>query len=513
MAVGARRSAERTAIAAVVAAGFMVFILAGGAGVARATGHVAALAIVVALALGIGAAAFTRARQRLPEALDGAARRRPVVAGFFALSVLLAFVQIGRLGAFMADPANRWGSVFPAPSATDHMCLSAYVQAADLSRRGDPNVYEARHYPIFDEGKRAEGVPPPPRDIRVEHIERWMQDPYEYPPPFLLLPRLGLFFTNDFLVLRAAWFAIHGVLILLAVLGIARFIGGPAGLRVGLFTPLLFASVPFVLILQWSQAHLLVIGAAVVGMAAFARGRTAIGALCLGAAVLIKIFPGLLIVYLFVRGKRREALATVGACAAISLLALIVLGPAPFQAFFGYQLPRMASGEAFAFFQRGWLYVSRNISIMGILFRLRELGLGAGLTRGAGALGWLYTVVLLGLCAWTARRPVDVHASEDRLGEVSTWLGLLVLGSLRSPLSPSVYVVAPVLWLLVLRPTRGAASVVAMVLSFIVVIGPPPLRTASVELIALFVVQAMVIFVAVRGVVSPPRASAPPAPA
>ncbi|MFT3770499.1 MAG: glycosyltransferase family 87 protein [Minicystis sp.] len=479
----------------------MVFVIAGAAGVARATGRGAALILGGLLALGIGAAAFTRARRLLPGAIDGAARRRPVVSGSFALSVLLAFVQIGRLGAFMADPANRWGSVFPSPSATDHMCLSAYVHAADLARRGDPNVYEARHYPIFTDPPRAAGEPPPIHDSPVEHLGPWMQDPYEYPPPFLLLPRLALSLTNDFHVLRPAWFAVHGVAILFLVLSIARFIGGPAGLRVGLFTPILFASVPFVIILQWGQAHLLVIGAAVAGMAAFARGKTAIGAGLLGTAVMIKIFPGLLVVHLILKGRRREALATVGACAAICILALLVLGPAPFQTFAGYQLPRMASGEAFSFFQRGWLYVSRNISIMGIPFRLRELGLGGGLTAAASKIGWLYTLALIGLTVRVSRR------SLDRLGEVSVWLGLLVLGSLRSPLSPNVYIVAPVLWLLALRPTRGAASVAALVLTWFVVMGPPPLPIAVVELTALLIVQLTVIFLAVRGVVRPPVAA------
>jgi hypothetical protein len=378
------------------------------------------------------------------------------------------------------------------------MCLPAYIEAADLARRGDLNVYEAAHYPAFTDPPHDHGQPAPAHDSPIDHMGPWMQDPYEYPPPFLLVPRLALVFTNDYLVLRPAWFAVHGVVVLLLVLGGARFVGGAEGLRVGLFTPILFASMPFMIILQWCQAHLLVIGASVAGMAALTRGRTVTGALLLGAAVVTKIFPGLLIVYLFLRGRRREAAAVVGACLGISLLALLVLGKAPFVAFFGYQLPRMSSGESFSFFQRGWLYVSRNLSISGIVFKLRELGVAGAGAGAARAVGWVYTVVVIGLTAWASRR------DTDRLGEASTWLGLLVLGSLRSPLAPSVYVIAPVLWLLALRPVRGAAGVAAMVASWLVVMGPPPLPVAPVELIALMIVQAAVVFFAIRGVVRPP---------
>ena len=287
------------------------------------------------------------------------------------------------------------------------------------------------------------------------------------------------------------------------MLALPRFIGGAAGLRVALFTPLLLASMPFMLVLQWGQVHLLVIGASVAGMIAFARGRTAAGAMLLGAAVVTKIFPGVLVVYLAVRGRRREALATACACAAISLLALLVLGPAPFRAFFGYQLPRMSTGEAFSFFQRGWLYVSRNLSVSGVVFKLRELGVGDGSARAAGAVGWAYTIVVLGLAALAARRPLDW------LAEASVWLGLLALGSLRSPFAPTVYVVAPVLWLLALRPMYGALGVAAMVGSWLVTMGPPPLPVATVELVTSLVVQSAVVFFAVRAVVRPPCADAP----
>ena len=95
-------------------------------------------AIAVALALG----ATWLVWRWVPEALAGSRRRRPVVAGLWALSAVLALLQMGRLSAFMDDPERIWGSVVPDPLAADHACLSAYVVAADLSRRGTENLYD-----------------------------------------------------------------------------------------------------------------------------------------------------------------------------------------------------------------------------------------------------------------------------------------------------------------------------------------------------------------------------------
>ena len=129
------------------------------------------------------------------------------------------------------------------------------------------------------------------------------------------------------------------------------------------------------------------------------------------------------------------------------MLALLILGTDPFVAFVSYQLPRIVSGEAFSFNERADVpsfIVSRNFSIYGIVAKLRLLGLaGVGPTT-AQALTWGYTVLLLGL-AWRARVPV-----ASRRFQVMTWLALLNLAALRSPVAQSQYVTAPMLWLLAL---------------------------------------------------------------
>src|SRR5262249_46084294 len=129
--------------------------------------------------------------------------------------------------------------------------------------------------------------------------------------------------------------------------------------------------------------------------------------------------------------------------AVFTVVGLALVGLAPFQAFLGYQLPRIQSGEAFAFYEKAAEFIiSRNFGIPGLSTKLAALGV-PGMTRGVGAvLGWLYTLVLLAL-AWIAGR-----RAPERLRDARIWLGLLSLAALRSPLAPSAYVTLSMLWLL-----------------------------------------------------------------
>jgi alpha-1,2-mannosyltransferase len=157
------------------------------------------------------------------------------------------------------------------------------------------------------------------------------------------------------------------------------------------------------------------------------------------------------------------------------MLALLILGTDPFVAFVSYQLPRIVSGEAFSFSERADVpafIVSRNYSIYGLVAKLRLLSLvGVGPTT-AHALTWAYTVLLLWL-AWRMRL-----GPTDRRFHVTTWLALLNLAALRSPVAPSAYVTAPMLWSLALlaAEVRGRYSVaIALGAAWVVIMGPPPL--------------------------------------
>src|SRR5262249_57252835 len=120
--------------------------------------------------------------------------------------------------------------------------------AADLSRRGTPNLYEERYYPAFA-GDAAKLLAP--ADVR--NLGRWMEDPFEYPPPFLLFPRGALFLTDDFLAIRAGWFVLQALGLVVVAAWLARWIGGRDGQLAFLLLPVLLASLPTMLGLQFGQ--------------------------------------------------------------------------------------------------------------------------------------------------------------------------------------------------------------------------------------------------------------------
>ena len=93
-------------------------------------------------------------------------------------------------------------------------------------------------------------------------------------------------------------------------LALARFTGGSRGMVAGLLIPGLLASFPFLFNFQFGQFHLAAIMLAFAGMLAFASGWNRTGGALLGAAVVTKIFPGLLLVYLAFQRRGRPVVWT-----------------------------------------------------------------------------------------------------------------------------------------------------------------------------------------------------------
>ncbi len=445
----------------------------------------------IALILAAGAAWLVW--RWVPTSISGARQRRPVVAALWALGALLALLQVGRLSAFMDDPDRIWGSVVPDPVAADHACLSAYLVAADLSRRGTRNLYDERYYPAFA-GDAARLLAP--GDIR--NLKKWMDDPYEYPPPFLLFPRAALLVTDDFLAIRAGWFVLQALGLVVVGAWLARWIGGRDGELAFLLLPLLLASLPTILGLQFGQFHVATLLLSVAAMICFEERRPAAGGALLAVATVSKLFPAFLLVYLLARRRWREVAWTLGACVVFSLVGLAVLGWTPFEAFLGYQLPRIHTGEAFAFYEHEALVVSRNLGIPGLVTKLHWFGV-PGMTHGVGAtLGWLFTFLLFWL-AWAAGR-----RAEGRVAEARVWLALLTLGALRSPLAPP-YVTISTLWLLTVLSgeLRGRTSwVVGFVVAWLLIMGVPPL-TGPTEFIVSFLGQIAGLAVCIWGLPRP----------
>lgn len=424
---------ERVAVTAVVTALAAPPLYVG----LRAAG-VPAAPLGVALLLGGGGLWLAR---RLPASLDGAWHRRRMLACLWLLISAVAVVQVTRLSIFMFDGARRQQSMLPLyDTIAEHSCLSAYHRAGELSRAEDSELYEPGPY----QGKIGEG--------------RFKVERYEYPPPFLLLPRLlGAVTGHDFLRLRPLWFALMALPLMLALGLVARFTERSA---VGLLAPAVLAAMPTMLSLQYGNFHVAAVTLAMLGMLALReRGRLEIaGGALLAFATLSKIFPGLLIIALAAERRWRAVGWTVAWLFVWTLLSIVVLGPAPMAAFLDLQLGRVASGAAFPFMADNERVVAANMSIHALVWKV---GLLAGHPSAAAArvVSWIFCGLLAVAVALAARR-------WERLSQAQLWMTALFLGGLCSPFAPNPYAQLPLLWLLTLLvpqalPHRGKTVVLA----------------------------------------------------
>lgn len=398
----------------------------------------------------------------LPQSVDDAWRRSRGKTIAWTLMALMMLLQVSRLSAFMTDRDVTWGSTFPPVEFTvTHMCMASYVEAADLSRQNDPNLYDTKHYPNFGLTE-AEDI-----ETSVVGLQQYFDDSFHYPPPFLLLPRLWLGVSNDYLNIRSVWFAIQFLSFVAFGVLLARWVGGTGGAWALWLLPLVVSSMPAMFNFQFGQIHLFTIWTVMAAMLAFEVKRPALGGLLLAGGIASKLFPGLLVLYLLLQRRWRELAWTGVFTAVFALAALAVVGTTPFVQFFRYLLPRLVSGEAFSFVTEA-LVITTNLSVPGTVWKLDLLGIEGG-ARLLGPASTVYTVLIL-IATWFAAR-LDV----DRMGRVQIWLALLILASLRSPLVP-IYGVAPVLWLMTLQLDRvdTAKAVVSFGLSWAFISSVPP---------------------------------------
>ena len=355
-----------------------------------------------------------------------------------AVVSVLAIILLTRLTIFMVDPSKVNCSANPFSQwEIGHSCLTAYHIAGKLV--GVENVYSPALY------NAPEDNPSAPRKARK--LGPFNVDVFEYPPPFLLLPRAFHLLTPDFMDLRPLWFAFCGSVLLAGLVAVAAHIGGAIGTRALLLSPLLWIAVPATLsTLQKGNIQVVIIASAMMAMILFARGRRAAGGAILAFAVVSKLWPGMLIVYLIARREWRAAAWTVAFSLFWSGLALALFGWGAYSTFLDHA-PGLLSGEAFPAFRNAGA-MGINLSIPNILFKLKLFGFPGATFEVAKVLGSIYTVIAIAATVWAARKPW--RQNEQPL----VWLAILTIATLRSPFLPVTYGVIPGLWLLTLVAAR-----------------------------------------------------------
>jgi hypothetical protein len=351
--------------------------------------------------------------------------------GFQILSIIgivLALVQLVRLTGFMIDPTKPNLSTIPwSRWEIMHNCLTAYFVAAQ-SVKSVPDIYSNSLYSMPDDD---------PKSIRKPRlIGPFRVDVFEYPPPFLLLSR-AISFTDDFLRVRSLWFGLNSIVVLIAMLMVARSLGSIIGTRAQLLIPVVFAGIPTVNTLQKGNVQLLIVAISMIAMVLIARKKILSGSVLLAYATASKIYPGMLIVYLLVRRQWRAIICTAIAGIAIALITLYTFGMQSYEVFLKH-LPGVLGGEAFPALRNPHA-MAINVSIPGIIFKLKLFGLQGMGFPASKIIGWIYTLFLLVIIYVVARRK-----NHNPLA----WLAILILATLRSPFLPVSYATFPPLWLL-----------------------------------------------------------------
>lgn len=441
-------AALAAATGALVLPGRRSWLISGAAGVAAvgllrlgsAATWPAGLALPVVAAVAVAVA--RRLGERLPESVDRAWSTRRGVALLWALLSLVAVVQVGRLAAFMADARSDFALGTRNPFWYGHQCLSAYLHGAELAARDVENLYAAEHYPSLSRNAQ------PVTAVAGMTVE----DAYQYPPQFLLLPAAALRLTHDYDVLRAGWFALNASLFVAAFAALALWAGGRTGGLSLWLLPAALASFPVLFDFQYGQFHLAALALALLAMLAFARRRPIGGGLLLAVAILAKLFPAVLAVPLLVQRRFRALAWTAAWGAALTVIALLTLGLAPFTAFLEYQLPRLADGSAFAF-DEAWPEAATVLLVdnQGVFGLARKLGLAKPAAQLVGKLFGLGVLLLAALTAVRLR-------SASRWRQGAWWLGLLGLASLASPGAWGDYVPVAAIWLLALVASRATQN-------------------------------------------------------
>ena len=316
------------------------FTLAAVAGLIAFTAAAGVLDALVG-ALIVGLAALVAVLLALPrsESVNAALIHVPGRARVvFAITAVLLLAQLAWTSAFIVQPniAAWMGSPW-LPIRSSHSCLSAYWIAGDVVRRA-PDIWDDALYNLPE--------PDPTKPRRPRPLGPVQVDNYEYPPPFLVLPRALALVAPGFWRLREVWFAVNLAIIAAGLIAVGWRVDRKLGTHAVWLTPAVLGVPAMIATLQIGNVQLAVIAAAMLAMLLFERRQPAAAGVLLAYATLSKLYPGVLILYLLLRRDWRALGWTTAAAVAILLVTVIDFGVGPYQAFLEH-FPRLLGGEAF----------------------------------------------------------------------------------------------------------------------------------------------------------------------
>ena len=316
-----------------ILAGIVAFTATAGL-----TGSIAAAALV---GPGLAAAVLGRLFGN-PAANAALAGVPPGIRRLFAIGAPLLVGQLLFAAAFMIDPNLAHWEVRPwTPQRSAHSCVSSYWVACDHIRTA-PDIYAEEIYSVPQADPRAPRVPRPIGPLAI--------DQYEYPPSFLALPRLIAAVSGDFWGFRRIWFALNLAVIVAGLVIVAARFDRALGTYARWLTPFGLLAPAMVITLVMGNVQLAIIAASMLAMVLFERGRHAAGGALLAYAIVSKLYPGLLLLYLLLRRDWRAVAWTAVFSIAIVAVTIADFGVSPYVAFLTH-LPKLLGGEAFPAFR------------------------------------------------------------------------------------------------------------------------------------------------------------------
>jgi hypothetical protein len=426
---------------------FSIVVLTAAAGCAGVVGFTASAGVhddmrVASIVALLAAAATAWMLARRPGFAPAVAQPPAIARTLFVLGALAAGAQLAWLTPFIID-VNRatWTSSPLGPMASVHSCVSAYWVAGGAVDR-TPEIYDEVLYslPQADRTKPRTGRKLGPLNV----------DNYEYPPTFLIVPRLLGLVTPDFWGFRRLWFGLNvGFVVVVAIL-VARRLDARRGTHAVWLTPFVIAGPAIIGTFQAGNVQMAMIALTALAMYCFDRRAYALGGALLAFAIAGKLYPGAFVLYLLLRREWRAVAWTAVFGIALVGVSVADLGWAPFRAFL-HEMPGLMSGEAFSAFRNPNSFAA-NGSIPGLVFKLKLWGVPYMGYDAMRMVGWGYTLVVVAATAWLARRV------EPEGREPVVWLAILVLATMRSPFM-ATYAFFPVMWLATLvAPLEWRAS-------------------------------------------------------
>ena len=425
---------------------FPIFVLAAAASTAGVVGFTASAGVrddkVIASVVAIVAAILTILTLARRPGFAALVAHPPALARtLFVIGAIAVGVQLAWLTPFVIDPnRSTWTASPIAPMPSTHSCASSYW-VAGRAVMTTPDVYDEALYNL------PQADPTAIRNARK--LGRLNIDNYEYPPAFLLVPRaLGLV-TADFWGFRRLWFALNlGFVVLVAVL-VARRLDDRLGTHAVWLTPFVIAGPTIIATFQAGNVQMAMIALSALAMYCIDRRAFALGGALLAFAILGKLYPGVFVLYLLLRGEWRAVAWTALFGVLLVAISLADVGWEPYRAFL-HEMPALMSGEAFSAF-RNPANIAYNGSVPGLVFTLKLWGVPHMDFEAMRIVGWIYTLVVVAGAAWLATR-VRPNGREPVI-----WLAILVLATMRSPFM-ATYAFFPVMWLAVLVAPIGGSG-------------------------------------------------------